>query len=77
MAEPPENVRGDIARTYFYMHSVYPKHGIVGKSKRKLLEIWDKQDPVDAWECERARKIREYQGNTNHIVESRCQDKGL
>ncbi|MEM7184012.1 MAG: endonuclease [Spirochaetota bacterium] len=77
LAEPPENVRGDIARTYFYMNQVYPGHGIVGKNKRKLLQIWDKQDPVDAWECKRARKIRKLQGNTNHIVENRCKERGL
>jgi len=28
VAEPPEHVRGDIARTYQYMDAAYPGHGI-------------------------------------------------
>jgi len=64
-AEPPENVRGNIARTYMYMESSYPGHGIISKKNRKLFEAWNKMDPVDEWECERARRIEEIQGNEN------------
>ncbi len=46
-------VRGNIARTYFYMNWAYPGHGVISKKNRKLFQAWDKIDPVDDWECER------------------------
>jgi len=72
IAEPAPEIRGDIARIYFYMDWAYPGHGILSKKKRKLFEVWDKQDPVDSWECERCRRIERVQGNVNPIVKSRC-----
>ena len=71
-AEPPENIRGDIARIYFYMDESYPGRGIVSGKNRKLFEAWDKQDPVDSWECERESKINKIQGNENPFVRSKC-----
>lgn len=71
-AEPPERIRGDIARTYKYMDWAYPGHGIIGKSSRKLFDAWDKMDPVDAWECERCRRIEKIQGNENPFVKKAC-----
>lgn len=68
-AEPPPNIRGDIARTYFYMDWAYPGHGIISKKNRKLFEAWDKQDPVDSWECERCKRIEKIQGNGNPFCE--------
>ncbi len=68
-AEPREEIRGDIARIYFYMDWAYPGHGIVSSKNRKLLESWAKTDPVDAWEIERARRIEEIQGNSNPFVD--------
>ena len=70
--EPRESIRGDIARTYMYMDSVYPGRGIISKKNRKLFESWDKSDPVDQWECERAKMIEEVQGNKNKIVSLKC-----
>ncbi len=72
-AEPPPKVRGDIARTYFYMDAAYPGRGIVSNKNRKLFDAWDKQDPVDVWECERAFRIGRVQGNENPYVEQVCQ----
>lgn len=71
-AEPPEDVRGDIARIYFYMSDAYPSRGIVSKKNRKLFDAWDKQDPVDEWECEKERRVRAIQGNENFFVTRRC-----
>ncbi len=76
-AEPTESVRGDIARTYFYMESAYPGKGIVSRKNRKLFKAWDKMDPVDRWECERSRKIQKIQGNINRIVQNVCNKVGL
>jgi len=77
IAEPSERIRGDIARTYKYMDSAYPGHGIIGGSSVKLFDAWDNQDPVDAWECERCKRIEAIQGNENPIVKAACQKAGL
>jgi len=70
--EPRPEVRGDIARTYLYMDRAYPGHGIIANKNEKLFRAWDRMDPVDAWECERARRIARVQGNVNMIVDEAC-----
>jgi len=76
-AEPPPKKRGNIARTYLYMDWAYPGHGIISKNNRKLFKAWDKQDPVDAWECERCKRIERIQNNENPFVKEACQAEGL
>ena len=76
-AEPRPEVRGDIARTYKYMDMAYPGRGIISQSNRKLFDAWDEQDPVDAWECERSRRIAKVQGNINEIVDAACRAANL
>lgn len=64
--EPSENVRGDIARTYFYMRDQY---GVKISSKQeKLFNAWSKLDPVDRWELKRNELIFQIQGNRNAYV---------
>ncbi len=75
--EPPAEVRGDIARTYMYMDRAYPGHGIISGKNRKLFEAWDREDPVDQWECERCKRIERIQGNENRVVKERCVEKGI
>ena len=70
--EPREEIRGEIARTYLYMDSVYPGRGIISKKNRKLFDAWNKSDPVDEWECERAKRIEKIQGNRNEVVMVEC-----
>ena len=70
--EPREEIRGEIARTYLYMDSVYPGRGIISKKNKKLFEAWNKSDPVDEWECERAKRIEKIQGNRNVVVMVEC-----
>jgi len=70
--EPREEIRGEIARTYLYMDSVYPGRGIISKKNKKLYEAWNKSDPVDVWECERAKRIERIQGNRNEVVMKSC-----
>ncbi len=36
-AEPRPEVRGNIARIYFYMNRAYPGHGIISKSGKRSL----------------------------------------
>lgn len=62
-AEPRPEIRGDIARIYFYMNEAYPGRGIVSKKNRKLFEAWAAADPVDEWEKERVKRIEQIQGN--------------
>ena len=75
-AEPPENARGQIARTYLYMESTYARYSM-SKSQRQLMNAWDKIYPVDAWECERADKISTLQRSQNDIVKSRCKAENI
>ena len=49
------------------MDSVYPDRGIISKKNRKLFDAWNKSDPVDELECERARRIERKQGNRIEI----------
>jgi deoxyribonuclease-1 len=76
VAEPPDDKFGDIARTYMYMEAAY-KRGVIAQSNIKLFEAWNKMDPVDKWECERARLIEKIQGNKNTILEKACKQAGL
>ena len=72
--EPKESIRGEIARTYMYMDSVYPGRGIISNKNRKLFDAWNQSDPVDEWECERAKRIERIQGNVNEVVMRDCYD---
>lgn len=76
-AEPPPGKRSDIARAYFYMDWAYPGHRVVSKKNKKLFKAWGKADPVNAWECERCRRIEKIQGNENPFVKKACIKKGI
>jgi len=71
-AEPRPEVRGNIARIYFYMNWAYPGQGIISKKNQKLFNAWDKEDPVDDWECERSKRIEGIQRNENPFVKKVC-----
>jgi deoxyribonuclease-1 len=75
--EPAPQVKGDIARTYLYMDDAYPGRGIISRKNRPLFEAWNKADPVDAWECRRARRIEAVQGNPNKFVAEACAEAQL
>ncbi len=72
LAEPKEAIRGDIARTYFYMQAVYPDVAILDQTTRAQMEAWDRADPVDAWECERNALIQSIQKSRNPILDRAC-----
>lgn len=73
--EPRPEIRGDIARIYFYMDTRYPGFGIVSDSNRTLLEEWDRADPMDNAERERIQKIQDVQGNSFYIYTSRLSSR--
>jgi deoxyribonuclease-1 len=66
-AEPPETVMGDIARIMFYMEETYGFR--LSNQDRQLYTAWSRQDPPDAWEVERTRRIKAIQGKGNRFVE--------
>lgn len=83
--EPPDEVKGDVARMIFYMavryegpaydleilDQVVPK-GIKEPTIGKLSTLlrWHKNDPVDNWERKRNHIIFEkYQGNRNPFID--------
>lgn len=67
VVEPRPEVRGDIARTYFYFEKTYQLP--ISEAQRALFDAWAKADPVDEWEAERHRRIKAIQGNGNPFVE--------
>ena len=71
-AEPSPDIRGDIARTYFYMDAAYPDRGIISKNNEELFDTWASEDPVSYWECRRAKRIERRQRNENPFVKRAC-----
>jgi len=41
------------------------------------MGAWDRQYPVDAWECTRAKRIEKLQDNENKFVKQPCVASGL
>jgi deoxyribonuclease-1 len=73
--EPREEVRGDIARTYFYMEESYPGSLVIPSDMKDMLRSWDNADAPSEWECEKERLVAAIQGNSNHFVRERCEGK--
>lgn len=75
IAEPPPEVRGDIARIVLYMHDRY---GITFDADFLTRMIrWSSQDPVSAEECNLNRIIASVQGRGNSFVSSECTMRGI
>jgi deoxyribonuclease-1 len=69
VVEPAPMVRGDIARSMFYMAYEYRDQGLKIFSKQaKLLASWHKADPPDDLERKRNAQIRQLQGNQNLFI---------
>lgn len=68
IAMPKADIRGDIARVYFYMVKQYGLK--LAKQDQQLLQAWAKQDPVDHWERQRAKRIANLTGLINPYVET-------
>jgi len=69
--EPPVHIRGNIARVYLYMNQRYA----LGLSAAALerYQRWDKEDTVDAKECDMHQKIFKVQGVSNPWIKSACE----
>lgn len=69
-AEPTESVRGDIARTYFYMRDRYGLQ--ISRQQNQLYNAWDRMDPVSRNEKIRNDRILDVQGQGNCFVSKDC-----
>ncbi|QPQ37340.1 endonuclease [Lysinibacillus sp. JNUCC-52] len=81
--EPPNNVKGDVARILFYMATRYESGDRVDlelnekvnngtapyHGKLSILLQWHQQDPVDDYEKRRNDRIYEVQGNRNPFID--------
>lgn len=81
--EPPDRVKGDVARMLFYMAVRYEPGDAVDLELNELLNNgsapyhgklsvlleWHEQDPVSDWERQRNDKIQDIQGNRNPFVD--------
>lgn len=81
--EPPDEVKGDIARMLFYMATRYEIGDKVDlelndkvnnganpyHGKISVLLQWNEQDPVSEWERQRNEKIYQIQGNRNPFID--------
>lgn len=64
--EPPDNVRGDVARVWLYMSKTY---GVaISPEMKAMFDAWSQSDPVDDWERTRDQRIEQVQGNRNEFV---------
>lgn len=65
-AEPPDRVKGMIARAYFYMSDSYEIP--MSKQQQQLFMAWHKQYPVTQWEQLREQRISRIMGAGNAFV---------
>lgn len=68
--QPREEIRGMIARSYFYMSDKYKIN--LSKQDQLLMTAWDKIYPPTNWECGRNKLIKQLQGNENLFITQRC-----
>ena len=61
-----DEIKGDIARIYFYMSDRYNIN--LSKQERKIMEVWNKLDPVDEWERVKNKRVLRLQGNGNKYI---------
>ncbi|WP_116810007.1 endonuclease [Steroidobacter cummioxidans] len=66
VVEPRDEVKGAIARAYFYMYDRYNLR--MSDQQQRLFMAWDKQFAVSAWELERDRRIARVMGHSNQFV---------
>ena len=66
MVEPRNEIKGMLARVYFYMHDRYGM--TMSEQQQRLLMAWDKAYPVSKWELERDRRISAITSHSNPFV---------
>ena len=66
LIDPPDNVKGDVARIYFYMHH---KYQLPLNSNYAFMKEWHRSDPPSADEKAKNSRIKQAQGNANPFIE--------
>lgn len=66
LMDPPDRIKGNIARIIAYMHRTY---GLPLIAPAKLLQAWNKLDPPDADELARNQRIVSIGGQANPFVQ--------
>lgn len=66
VVEPRDQVKGQIARVWFYMHDRYDLN--MSSQQQRLLMAWHNQHPPSSWEQERDRRISRLMGHGNPFV---------
>lgn len=66
LAEPADESKGFIARTYFYMAWAYG--ALIPVEKQKMLLRWHEAYPADAWEVQRNSRIAQHHGWSNPYI---------
>lgn len=66
--EPPNEVKGDIARIVFYVSVMYDLN-LSNVGNITLFLEWNEQDPVDDFEMNRNDVIESYQSNRNPFID--------
>ncbi len=65
--EPPDCIKGDVARVWLYMSF---RHGVViPQDERDMFEEWAENDPVSPWESEREDRVFKYTFVHNPLVD--------
>ena len=67
IAEPKKSIRGDIARSYFYMSNQYKIE--IPSDYEKMLREWHFFDQPDKWERDRNSLIEDVQGDRNPFID--------
>lgn len=66
LAQPRAEIRGDIARIYFYMADRYQLK--LSAAEQQLFLRWHQQDPVDERELTIMRRTAQHMGHQNEFV---------
>lgn len=65
--EPPEEHKGNVARSQFYISTIYGLE--ISAQEEAVLRDWNRLDPVDAAEQKRNADISAYQENRNAFID--------
>jgi len=68
--EPPDNMKGDIARVYLYMNERYGLD--LTLDEKEAYYYWHKLDSVDRRECAIGKLIMKIQGSSNRWIKEGC-----
>ncbi|MEO1227745.1 MAG: endonuclease [Myxococcota bacterium] len=70
--EPPDPVKGDVARIYLHMEARYPGRGIVDRRDRDAYLRWSREDPASSEECALIRRIEALMGYSSPVYGEAC-----